>query len=119
MWIKLPGVTGSSRLADVEEWVHPEDVGPPRYFISHAWKGRWLKLLSTVEDFLSNASGVGVGVGLRLGMVGVGLGVGVGVGCGSLWVGVGVGVWEWGCGSGGVGVGGWGVSSHILFNLLF
>ena len=58
MWIKLPGVTGCSRLADSKEWVHPEDVGLPRYFVSHAWKGRWVKLMNTVESFLSNASGV-------------------------------------------------------------
>ena len=28
------------RLADLDTFVDPADVGTPEYFVSHAWKGR-------------------------------------------------------------------------------
>ena len=30
--------TGDRRMADDPEWLLPEDVGKPSYFVSHAWK---------------------------------------------------------------------------------
>jgi len=55
-WVRDPKVTGNSRMIDVPSLVSPEDVGLPQYFISHAWKSTLGKLMSTVEEFLANAS---------------------------------------------------------------
>jgi hypothetical protein len=55
-WIKDESVTGTKRLADCADLIDPRDVGPPRYFVSHAWKGRFAKLVAAVRKFLRNAS---------------------------------------------------------------
>ena len=55
-WVKDHAVTGDERLADCPEHVDKADVGTPSYFISHAWKGTFPKLLKSVFAFLSNAS---------------------------------------------------------------
>ncbi len=56
LWVKTPAVTGMSRLADVSHLIDPADVGPPTYFISHAWKSTPAKLFDTIEEFLVHAS---------------------------------------------------------------
>ena len=55
-WVKDTAVTGDRRLADCPDLVDPADVGVPNYFISHAWKATFAKLVKTVFDFLCNAS---------------------------------------------------------------
>lgn len=55
-WVKRWDVTGERRLADCPDLIAPEDVGPPTYFISHAWKGTLAKLLDAVETFLASAA---------------------------------------------------------------
>jgi hypothetical protein len=32
-WVKDASVTGSSRLADVPQLIHPDDLGMPTYFV--------------------------------------------------------------------------------------
>ena len=54
MWVKK--ISGAAALADLPAIVDPSDVGTPMYFISHAWKGRFTKLVQTIEGFLTNAS---------------------------------------------------------------
>ena len=53
-WIKTH--TGNRRLADCAEFIAPEDIGVPAFFISHAWKGTFEQLEYTVLTFLRNAS---------------------------------------------------------------
>jgi hypothetical protein len=84
-WIKDPAVTGDERLADrpecdlarfsrpypiplrhlgdppdsyhaQSELINPCHVRPPKYFISHAWQGRFVMLLDGVLSALRNAS---------------------------------------------------------------
>ncbi|GAX81308.1 hypothetical protein CEUSTIGMA_g8739.t1 [Chlamydomonas eustigma] len=55
-WIKDPDVSGDCRLADVPTVIDPDDVGPPTYFVSHAWLGTVCKLFDTITSFLSSAS---------------------------------------------------------------
>ena len=43
-WAKLASVTGTDRLADCPALIDPKDVGPPLYFVSHAWKGEKSKI---------------------------------------------------------------------------
>ena len=43
-WAKLASVTGTDRLADCPALIDPKDVGPPLYFVSHAWKGELPKI---------------------------------------------------------------------------
>ena len=43
-WAKLASVTGTDRLADCPALIDPKDVGPPLYFVSHAWKGEKPKI---------------------------------------------------------------------------
>ena len=43
-WAKLASVTGTDRLADCPALIDPKDVGPPVYFVSHAWKGEKPKI---------------------------------------------------------------------------
>ena len=46
-YVKDKGVTGNKRLADCQGPLDPlKDI--PRYFISHAWKGQWTKLLELI-----------------------------------------------------------------------
>ena len=49
LWVKREDVTGTRRMID------PADVGPPTYFISHAWMSTVAKLLDTIVAFLANA----------------------------------------------------------------
>jgi hypothetical protein len=55
LWIKREDVTGTRRMAEVPELIDPADVGPPTYFISHAWMSTVAKLLGTIEAFLADA----------------------------------------------------------------
>ncbi len=56
LWVKKQEVTGECRLADVPHLIDPADIGPPTYFISHAWKSTPAKLFDTIEGFLVHAS---------------------------------------------------------------
>jgi hypothetical protein len=38
------------------ELINPDDVRPPKYFISHAWQGRFVVLIDGVLYALRNAS---------------------------------------------------------------
>ena len=49
-------MTGNKRFADCHELIDPAQVGIPTYFISHAWKGSFYKLLTEVIQFLRHAS---------------------------------------------------------------
>jgi hypothetical protein len=55
-WVKSRDMTGDRRLADCPQHINPADLGVPSYFISHAWKGTFAKLLRTIYAFLANAS---------------------------------------------------------------
>ena len=54
-WIKDSAVTGDKRLADCPDLIDQEDIGRPEFFVSHAWKSTWSKLVSTTLAFLANA----------------------------------------------------------------
>lgn len=54
MWVKKD--TGDKRLADCPLLVPSEEIGMPKYFVSHAWKGSWSKLLNVVFDFVKEKS---------------------------------------------------------------
>jgi len=55
-WVKDEAVTGTRRLAEVEDLIDPADVGPPTYFVSHAWMNTVAKLFDTIEAFLADAA---------------------------------------------------------------
>jgi len=55
-WVKRVGVTGTERLADCRRFIDPSDLGVPKYFISHAWKGSFAKLLRETLAYLKSAS---------------------------------------------------------------
>ena len=54
-WAKLAEVTGTERLADCAFLVDLAEIGLPLYFVSHAWKGRFAKLVKAVKAHLRNA----------------------------------------------------------------
>ena len=54
-WVKLAEVTGTDRFADCASLVDLEEVGLPAYFVSHAWKGRFARLVKAVKNHLRNA----------------------------------------------------------------
>ena len=59
-WVKDKSVTADKRLVDCPDALPGlfdcSDVGQPTYFISHAWKGSFKKLMTEVLAFLTNAS---------------------------------------------------------------
>ena len=46
--------SGERCMADDTEWVLPEDVGTPSYFVSHAWKSTVSKVLWLCISWLSS-----------------------------------------------------------------
>ena len=54
-WVKDKSVTATERLADCPHLVDPADVAKPQFFVSHAWKGSFFRLVDTTLDFLRNA----------------------------------------------------------------
>ena len=54
-WVKLAEVTGTDRFADCAALVDLTEIGLPAYFVSHAWKGRFAKLVKAVKAHLRNA----------------------------------------------------------------
>jgi hypothetical protein len=52
-WVKF--VTGTDRLADCAALVDLSEIGLPLYFVSHAWKGRFAKLVRALKAHLRNA----------------------------------------------------------------
>ena len=66
-----PQVTASRecRLAELADVISPDQLGPPSYFISHAWKNPFSHLVDTVSSFLregeaeGEVDGEGVGSG--------------------------------------------------------
>lgn len=55
-WVEVVTAASRSRLVQLQQCVAPEDVGPPTYFISHAWRNRVVLLFDQVLAFLSAAS---------------------------------------------------------------
>jgi hypothetical protein len=51
---KQPGK--GRRLVEMPEFVAPADVGPPDYFVSHAWTNCFAGLVRSIEDFLADAA---------------------------------------------------------------
>jgi hypothetical protein len=60
LWVKDKSVTADKRLVDCPDAFKGifdrSDVGKPTYFISHAWKGSFKKLMTEVLAFLTHAS---------------------------------------------------------------
>ncbi|KXZ55724.1 hypothetical protein GPECTOR_2g1274 [Gonium pectorale] len=54
-WVKSVTAGHKCRVAEMRELVAREDVGPPAYFISHAWGNSFELLVSSVEAFLAAA----------------------------------------------------------------
>lgn len=48
--------TGDKRLAACSNILNPEYIAPPTYFVSHAWRGLFSRLIQGVLRFLVNAS---------------------------------------------------------------
>ncbi|KAG2492079.1 hypothetical protein HYH03_009575 [Edaphochlamys debaryana] len=55
-WVRRVTAEAKCRLLEQGSVVAAEDVAPPQYFISHAWKNRLGLLMSYVEDFLAAAA---------------------------------------------------------------
>ncbi|KAG2498300.1 hypothetical protein HYH03_003561 [Edaphochlamys debaryana] len=62
-WVKRVTSDDLCRLAELKEAVPPEDLGPPAYFVSHAWAGGFGRLVGAVESFLE---GVGAPEGTKV-----------------------------------------------------
>ena len=54
-WVRPATAASKCRAAEDPALIDPSDVGPPAYFISHAWSNAFELLLRTVEAFLSSA----------------------------------------------------------------
>ena len=54
--IQDEALTGDKRLAECSDIINPEYIAQPTYFVSHAWRGLFFRLVQGVLRFLVNAS---------------------------------------------------------------